>query len=125
MDTVTLDVVTSNVGEGAITGAVGDTLTLTFTTGLWDTAQTVTVTGVDEDIDDNNQAYTITLSAASSTGDPRYDMMNPSITSFAMTNVDDDVAAVTVSTISTTTTRLVGCFDAGCGLLVWLVGVAC
>ena len=39
---------------------------LTFTTANWNTPQTVTVTGVDDSVDDGNIAYTIVTAAATS-----------------------------------------------------------
>ncbi len=75
---VTVGVSSSNTGQGTVSPS-----TLTFTASNWDTPQTVTVTGAD---DNNNQvgstAYTIVLAAASST-DARYNGLNP-----------DDVAVV-------------------------------
>ena len=44
---------------------------LTFTTANWNAAQTVTVTGVDDLVDDGDIAYTIVTAAATST-DPNY-----------------------------------------------------
>ena len=43
---VVLSVTSSDAGEATVTG------TVTFTSENWDTAQTVTVTGVDDDIID-------------------------------------------------------------------------
>ena len=42
------------------------TASLTFTAGTWNTAQTVTVTGVDDALDDGDIAYTIVTAAATS-----------------------------------------------------------
>ena len=54
---VTLDVTSSDTGE--VTVSTG---TLTFTSGNWDTPQTVTVTGVDDNLVDGSQDSAITLS---------------------------------------------------------------
>ena len=45
---------------------------LTFTAGDWNTAQTVTVTGVNDDLDDGDIAYSVVTAAATS-GDANYD----------------------------------------------------
>ena len=41
---------------------------MTFTTGDWNIAQTVTLTGVDDVIDDGDIVYTIITAASTSTG---------------------------------------------------------
>src|SRR6202008_4092030 len=67
---------------------------LTFTAGNWNVPQTVTVTGVNDDVDDGDIAYTIVTAAATS-GDGNYNGMNPA--NVAVTNTDDDVAGITVA----------------------------
>ena len=52
---VTVTPASSDTGEGTVSGA------LTFTDTNWSTAQTVTVTGVDDNNADGNQSYDITL----------------------------------------------------------------
>ena len=99
-DDVTIPVASNDTTEGTI--AIS---TLTFTTGNWSTPQTVTVTGVDDSVDDGNIAYSIVLSAASST-DPDYNNLNPADVS--VTNTDNDTAGVTVSAISSHTTEAGG-----------------
>ena len=47
--------------EGTVSPA-----TLTFTPANWNTAQTVTVTGVDDAVDDGDIAYTIVTAPATS-----------------------------------------------------------
>jgi hypothetical protein len=70
---------------------------LTFTTSNWSTAQTVTVTGSDDWVDDGNIAYTIITAAAVSV-DPNYSGLNPADVS--VINVDDDTAGFTVEPTS-------------------------
>ncbi|MDM8536732.1 FG-GAP-like repeat-containing protein [Desulfobacterales bacterium HSG17] len=53
---VVLDVSSSDTGEGTVSPA-----TLSFTDADWNTAQTVTITGVDDNIADGNQLYIIQL----------------------------------------------------------------
>ena len=68
--------------------------TLTFSPSNWNTAQTVTVTGVDDRVDqDGNRSATITHTATSS--DPNYNTID--IDNVIATVVDNDTAAVNVS----------------------------
>jgi hypothetical protein len=77
---------------------------LTFTATDWNVQQTVTVTGVDDFIDDDNVGYLVKLDpATSSDGNySGYDAGDVSIT-----NIDDDTAGVTVSAISNNITESV------------------
>src|SRR5947208_7964134 len=61
---VVIPVVSSSAGEGAVA-----TASLTFTAADWNAPQTVTVTGVDDQVQDGAIAYNIVLGAAAS-GDP-------------------------------------------------------
>ncbi|MEQ1856709.1 MAG: Calx-beta domain-containing protein [Longimicrobiales bacterium] len=97
---VTIALGSSDTSEGTIS-----TPSLTFTTANWSTPQTVTVTGVNDDIDDDNVVYTIVTSAATSP-DASYNALNPADVS--VTNVDDDVAGFIVSPASGPTTEAGG-----------------
>src|SRR5438093_465912 len=55
------------VGKECRTGGTVDQANLTFTSGNWSTAQTVTVTGADDFGVDGSVAYTIVTAAATST----------------------------------------------------------
>jgi hypothetical protein len=57
---VTISISSSDEGEATVSPD-----TLTFTASDWDTAQTVTVTGQDDDVDDGDQTVTITHQASS------------------------------------------------------------
>ena len=81
---VTIGLSSSDTTEGTVSPA-----SLTFTTANWNTAQTVTVTGVDDAVDDGNQPYTIVTAAASSS-DAGYNGLNPADVS--VTNTDNDPA---------------------------------
>ncbi|MEY4374584.1 MAG: hypothetical protein RL760_750, partial [Candidatus Eisenbacteria bacterium] len=59
----------------------------------WNVAQTVTVTGADDLVQDGDQSYTIVLGAASST-DPNFSAVDAA--DVAVTNTDDDAAGITV-----------------------------
>ena len=80
-DDVLISIVSSDVTEGTVSPA-----SLTFTSGNWDQTQTVTVTGIDDLVDDGDQAYTINL-AIESTDDENYQPVT--IQSVAVTNIDD------------------------------------
>ncbi len=89
---VTIGVESSNTDEGTVS-PVG----LTFTTGNWNTAQDLTVTGQDDSVDDGDIEYAITFTAASP--DPRYEGQQASV---ELTNTDDDTRSVEITTTSTT-----------------------
>jgi len=79
---VTIGLSSSDPSEGTVAPA-----SLTFTTGNWNTAQTVTVTGVDDFGVDGNVPYTIVTAAAAS-ADGAYNGTNgPDV---SVTNLDDD-----------------------------------
>ncbi|MDC0230299.1 hypothetical protein OAK48_04920, partial [Deltaproteobacteria bacterium] len=69
---VTVNLASSDTGEATVAPA-----TLTFTENNWNTAQTVTLTGVNDNVRDRNQDYKISLSAAEQDPD------NSEVTTFA------------------------------------------
>ncbi|MEA5563820.1 DUF4347 domain-containing protein, partial [Planktothrix agardhii] len=69
---VTIPLTSSNTAEGTI-----DKSSLTFTAANWNVAQTVTITGVDDNIVDGDIAYNIVTVAATST-DTNYSGVNAS-----------------------------------------------
>lgn len=68
---VTIGLSSNDTTEGTVSPS-----SVTFTNGNWDTPQTVTVTGVDDFIDDGDVAYSIVTAAATS-GDGAYNGLNP------------------------------------------------
>ena len=71
---------------------------LTFTTANWNSAQTVTATGVDDAVADGNQPYSIVTASASS-GDPGYNGLNPA--DVTVTNTDNEPSpGITVNPVS-------------------------
>ncbi len=92
VSSVTVGLSSSNTGEGAVSP-----LSVTFNAGNWNLSQTITVTGVNDDVDDGNQSYTIVTAPATST-DTRYSGTNASDVS--VVNIDDDDAGIIVSPIS-------------------------
>lgn len=89
---VKFSVTSENPEEGTV-----DPSNVTFTASNWDKPQTVRVSGVDDNIADGNQDYTITLGAAKS-DDAGYSGLKPDFV--VVTNQDDDAAGVTVNTLS-------------------------
>jgi hypothetical protein len=90
---VTIDLSSSDPDEGTV-----DTDSLVFTSDDWDTPQTVTVTGVDDDASDGPVSYTIATTASSD--DPAYDGL--AVDDVAVINLDDElsVPAILVSPTS-------------------------
>nr|WP_321357917.1 MBG domain-containing protein [uncultured Draconibacterium sp.] len=78
--------------------AIVDNGTLTFTSGDWNTPQTVTVTGVNDEIDrEDNATITISVNAASS--DDTYDAEEDQTVAVALTD-DDEVPTVSTTAAS-------------------------
>ena len=65
---VVISVSSGDTGEATVSPA-----TLTFTSANWDTAQTVTVTGIDDSLIDGSQTSTITLSIVDSISNDDFD----------------------------------------------------
>ncbi len=97
---VTIAVNSSDTTEGTVSPS-----SLVFTSSNWSTTQSVIITGVDDSLDDGNQSYTVLLGAASSS-DSNYNSLNP--TDISLTNVDDETAGFTISSISGVTTEYGG-----------------
>lgn len=89
---VTIGLSSSDITEGTVTP-----ISLTFLPGNWSTAQTVTVTGVNDSLADGNINYSIVTAPAVSS-DPVYNGLNAADVS--VTNLDDDTAGITVDPIS-------------------------
>jgi len=83
-----------------LTEATVDKPQLTFTPADWATAQTVTVTGVDDDLADGNQTITVTLdiNAGATLDTTGYALLDPA--DVTVTNTDNDTAGVTVNPTS-------------------------
>jgi hypothetical protein len=77
-------VASSDTTEGTVSAA-----SLTFTAADWNVPQTVTVTGVDDLVDDGDIAYGVVVGAPDSS-DPIYAAIDPA--DVAVTNADDDAA---------------------------------
>ncbi|MBI5759431.1 MAG: hypothetical protein HZA46_13005 [Planctomycetales bacterium] len=79
---VTIGISSDDATEGTVS-----TGNLTFTTGNWNTAQTITVTGVDDAVDDGDIAYNLVTATATSS-DINYNGINPG--NVSATNTDND-----------------------------------
>ncbi len=100
---VTIPLTSSDLTEGAVSPTA-----LTFDATNWSTAQTVTVTGVDDALPDGNVVYSIAIGAAVS-ADPAYSgLTHPSVT---LTNIDNEVAGITVTPTSDLVTSEFGDAD--------------
>ena len=96
LSTVTVTPTSSDSGEGQVSPD-----TLSFTNKNWNTYQTLTITGVDDNVTDGTQSYQINFPL--STEDTKYSSL--SVSSLSMSNEDDEVAGVVVGTISGNTTE--------------------
>ena len=95
---VVLTVTSGDVGEATV-----DKAALTFTKDNWDTAQTVTVQGVDDDVDDGDQTTQTALSVDDAKSDDTFDPLADQ--AVAVVTADDDTAGFTI-TISGTDTKV-------------------
>ncbi|MDP6298270.1 MAG: hypothetical protein QF388_02520, partial [Acidimicrobiales bacterium] len=93
---VVIDISSGDTGEATVTSS------LTFTSANWDTAQTVTVTGVNDDLVDGTQTTTITLTINDGSSDNDFDGVNDQTVS--ATTTDDDTAGFTITTSGGSTT---------------------
>ena len=87
---VTLLVTASDASEVAI-----DRTALTFTSANWDTPQTITVTGRDDDLVDGSVVSTVTLSIDDEDSDDQFDSLADQ--TVAVTTTDDDTAGFIVT----------------------------
>lgn len=86
--------VTINVGSSDTTEGVLSLGSLTFTPVNALLPQTVTITGVNDNVDDGDIAYSFVLAAANS-ADPKYNGLDAD--DVALTNSDDDTAGIQLS----------------------------
>lgn len=89
---VVIDLSSSNENEGTVSHSQ-----ITFTPTNGTTPQTITVTGIDDAVDDGDIDYTVVTSPVSSS-DPFYNGIDPS--DVDLRNIDNDGVGITVSPIS-------------------------
>jgi Calx-beta domain/RTX calcium-binding nonapeptide repeat (4 copies) len=92
---VTVNLANFNSQEGTVPASI------TFNANNWNQAQTITVTGVDDNIDDGDITYNIQTSVISS--DTIYAAIAPK--NVIVTNIDNDTAGVTVTPTSLSTSE--------------------
>jgi hypothetical protein len=96
---VVIDVASNNTAAATV-----DESELVFTTGDWSTPQVVTVTAVNDAVDDGNQNAVIVLTIdTAGTTDSNYDALNPADVS--VTAVDNDTAGVSVIPVALNVTE--------------------
>ena len=96
-DTVTVSITGIDATENSLSGStLSISNTLTFTTANWDTAQTITVTGVDDSFVDGDITTTITATASNTGG-----YAGTESASTTIKNTDDEVAGITIAQAST------------------------
>ncbi len=100
---VVFDIASDDPTEGTVSTSI-----LTFDPSNWNVPQTITVTGVNDDVQDGDSAYNIVLTTDQAATDDLsgYENVNPS--DVAVTNLDNDIAGVTVSNSSNPTTEGLG-----------------
>lgn len=91
---VILTLTSGDTTEGMVSPA-----SVSFTTLDWDSPQTVTVTGVNDDVDDGDQPYSIITNNPTSS-DSNYNGAGANPADVNVTNLDDDTAGFIVSAIS-------------------------
>ncbi|WP_345261646.1 BspA family leucine-rich repeat surface protein [Marivirga lumbricoides] len=95
---VVISVTSADTGEGTVLPA-----TLTFTSANWITAQTVTITGINDNLIDGIQNYNVTLSIVDASSDNDFDALSDQTVS--VNNTDDDAAGFTLSKATATTSE--------------------
>jgi len=91
---VTFSINSSNTAEGTV-----DKASITFDTNNWNSPQTITVTGVGDDVDDGDKSYTIILTTATS-DDVSYSGQNPD--NVTVVNTDNDAPPSVVLSVDKT-----------------------
>lgn len=97
---VTIHFMSDDTSEGVTTAS-----SLTFTSVNWDAPQEVTVSGVDDDIEDGDQPFNVVFGATTS-GDAAYAALRPE--TVALTNEDDDTLDILVTAPTADTTEAGG-----------------
>ncbi len=85
---VVVNIVSGDLGEGTV-----NTSQLTFTNANWNTPQIVTVTGVDDNLIDGNQPFTVTISVVDASSDDDFDGLSQVVNA---QNTDNDIAGITI-----------------------------
>ena len=89
---VPIDVTSGDTSEGTVSPAMP-----TFTTANWNTPQTITVTGVNDFLNDGSINYTISFAVNAASTDPVYTPAFTITDQVSVTNSDDDTPGITVT----------------------------
>ncbi len=100
---VVLTVASDDTTEGSVLPA-----TLTFTEDNWNTYQTVTAIGVDDDEMDGNQVFDVEVDVNDGSTDDATGYKDISSVIISVTNVDNETAGFTISPISGNTSEGLG-----------------
>jgi hypothetical protein len=100
---VVFDVSSGDTGEVTVSRA-----TLTFTPGSWNVAQTVVLTGVDDDVIDGDQTSLITVAVNDAASDDTFDGLSQQV---SVVTTDDDVAGLAITELSGTRVSETGTTD--------------
>ena len=92
-----------NFNSNDLTEGTVDRTTLTFTSSTWSVPQVVNVVGVDDQISDGSQTYSVVFTAQTG-DDPTYNAFPPP-NPLVFTNTDDDITAIEVTSLSRVTTE--------------------
>jgi hypothetical protein len=92
-DNIPIYVVSWDTGEGTVSAS-----SLAFTTANWNAAQTVTITGMADNLSDGDQSYAIRLLADTTTSDLGYKYVDPE--DVTLKNLDTELGGYYVSSVS-------------------------
>ena len=98
-DDVTITLNSNDTSEGTISPS-----SITFTPINWSAQQTITITGIDDALQDGNQLYSIALDPAAST-DPDYNGLDP--IDVTATNNDNETPGFTIAPSTSRLNRLI------------------
>ena len=97
-DTVTVSITGLDATENSLSGStLSGTNTLTFNAGNWNTAQTVTITGVDDTLLDGDITTTLTATANNAGG-----YAGTETSTVTVKNTDDDTNGISITQTGTT-----------------------
>ena len=92
-DNITIYVASSDTSEGTVSAD-----NLSFTTTNWNADQTVTITGIADNLSDGDQSYAIRLMADNTTSDLGYKYVDPE--DVTLKNLDTEMGGYYVSSVS-------------------------
>ncbi len=106
---VSIPLTSSNTAEGTVSPA-----SVLFTSATWNTPQTITVTGIDDPVDDGDKNYQITFGTPTS-GDSNYSGPTKIPAPMPMVNLNNDNAGLKVDPTSIVTSETGGGTATGMG----------